>query len=115
MGIGNTVIEQKLIEGVAVLVINGRLDSMAADTVKNKISSMPLHGYKNVVVDLSQVSLIDSSGISSLVTGLYNTKKNNGILKLAAPTQAVSEAFQLINFDRIFEIFTDTDNAVKSF
>ena len=115
MGNAKPVVEQKTIEGVAVLVINGRLDSMVAKEVKDKISSMPLHGYKHAVVDLSAVTLIDSSGISSLVTALYNTRKNNGILKLSGPPPVVSEAFQLINFDRIFEIFTDVDSAVKSF
>ncbi len=115
MVIEKTALEQENLDTATVLTINGRLDSMAATEVKDKISSLPLHGFKNIVVDLSQVSLIDSSGISSLVAALYSTKQNNGIVKLAAPQPVVADAFQLIKFDKIFDIFADVESAAKSF
>lgn len=79
-----------------------------------------LHKYleedkKNIVVDLSDVKFMNSSGLGMLIGGLTTMKKGNGNLKLARTTEKIESLLVITKLITIFESFDTVEEAVKSF
>ncbi|MEJ2490319.1 MAG: STAS domain-containing protein [Desulfuromonadales bacterium] len=72
-------------------------------------------GKNNLVVDLQAVRFVDSSGLGALVSGFKNASSRNGNLKLAGLQLQVKSMFELTRLHRVFEIYTDTSEALASF
>jgi anti-sigma B factor antagonist len=70
---------------------------------------------ERVVLDLSQVSFMDSTGLGAMLSCLRSLKAKNGSLKLASLTPEVAQLFEMVMMDRVFEIFPDPAAAVGSF
>lgn len=72
-------------------------------------------GKKNVVVDLSNVKFMNSSGLGMLIGGLTTMKKENGFLKLARTTEKIESLLVITKLITIFESYDTVEEAVKSF
>ena len=72
-------------------------------------------GYKNIVIDLSQCEFIDSTFLGVLVNTLKRVAKLNGDMKLVGFKPGVRSMFELTRLFRVFESFTDLQEAVISF
>jgi anti-sigma B factor antagonist len=67
------------------------------------------------VINLSEVSMIDSSGIGLLVRFLASTKQRGGNIKLVQPSKFAVQTLRLVGVLNLFEIFDNDDAAVESF
>ncbi len=67
-----------------------------------------------IVLDLSGVAYMDSSGVASLVKLLARVRRGKGVLKLAGLRPRVRSVFEITRLDTVFEIFADTQEALKS-
>lgn len=79
-----------------------------------------LHGLleeekKNVVVDLSNVKFMNSSGLGMLISGFTTMKNGGGILKLANATEKINSLLVITKLITIFEHFDSVDEAIESF
>jgi anti-sigma B factor antagonist len=110
----NLLIEQK---GTVVLltVQEERLDAHNSGDLKAQMLKLFEEGSNDLVIDLQTVRFIDSSGLGALVSGFKNASSRNGSLKLAGLQLQVKSMFELTRLHRVFEIFTDTDEALGSF
>lgn len=105
----------RTVEGIAVLDCAGRIvfgeeGFQLRDTVKSMLEKSP-----NLVLNLREVTYVDSGGLGTLV-GLFTSARNlNGNLKLAALNQRVSELLQVTKLATVFETFPNEIDAVKSF
>ncbi len=72
-------------------------------------------GKKNIVVDLSNVKFMNSSGLGMLIAGLTTLKRENGSFKLANVTDKIQSLLIITKLATIFETYTSIDEAVKSF
>lgn len=72
-------------------------------------------GKKNIVLDLSGVKFMNSSGLGMLISGLTTMKKASGLLKLAGTTEKIESLLIITKLITIFESFDSVDEAVKSF
>ncbi len=70
---------------------------------------------KNIVVDLSDVKFMNSSGLGMLIGGLTTMKKADGNLKLAKVTEKIESLLIITKLITIFEFFETTEEAVKSY
>ena len=70
---------------------------------------------KNIVVDLSGVKFMNSSGLGMLIGGLTTMKKGGGNLKLAGTTDKIESLLIITKLITIFESFKSVDEAVKSY
>ncbi|GAB4290989.1 MAG: STAS domain-containing protein [Ignavibacteriaceae bacterium] len=70
---------------------------------------------KNVVVDLSEVKFMNSSGLGMLIGGLATMKKADGHLKLARVTEKIESLLIITKLITIFESYDSVEEAVKSF
>ena len=96
----------------AVIAARGRLNAMTAPAMKTRIRELIDEGRTEIVCDLSEVSFLDSSGLSALVSGLKATRERGGFLKLAGANEQVARIFKLTMLDRVFEMYASADAAL---
>jgi len=108
------VIEEKR-EKVVVLKLSGRLDASSSKEMKDKITVLIKGGEMNLVLEMSEVSFIDSSGLGSVVAALRSVHKVGGDIKIAALQEKVRAIFKLTRLHHVFEIFDDLESALQGF
>jgi anti-sigma B factor antagonist len=99
----------------ATLGVSGRLNAASALDLKAKLKRMVEDGRVQVIVDLSDVPFVDSSGLAALVSGLKSTRQAGGTLKLAGLGEQARTVFRLTMLERVFEIYADAEAALASF
>jgi anti-sigma B factor antagonist len=72
-------------------------------------------GKKHVIVDLTDVKFMNSSGIGMLIGGLTTMKKADGSMKLSGVTEKIQSLLVITKLITIFETFDNIDAAVASF
>lgn len=87
--------------GVVVIKPSGRLNMVAAPALRKELHALVESGQKRVVVDLSAIELIDSSGLGALISGLKVARQAGGDLRIAAPTRQVTTVLELTNLHRV--------------
>lgn len=90
------------------------LDANNAKEFKKDIAPI-LTNSKNIVLEMSEVKFVDSSGCGTLLSCLRQLKSENGELKLCGVHKTVRTLFELIRIHRIIEIFDTKEEAASSF
>ncbi len=85
----------------AVLRPTGRLNMVAAPAFKNEVEETVAAGRSRIVVDLTDVTFIDSSGLGALIAALKATRQADGDLRIAAAPEQVMTVLRLTNLDRV--------------
>ena len=93
-------------QGRLIIALEGEIDLEQAGAVRRALLDSLKKG-RNVLVDLSQVTYIDSSGIASLVEGLQVARKQKSELALVAVSQRVRRVLELARLDKVFQIHAD--------
>lgn len=93
-------------QGRLIVALEGEIDLEQAGAVRRALLDSLKNG-RNVLVDLSKVTYIDSSGIASLVEGLQVAKKQKSELALVAVSQRVRRVLELARLDKVFQIHPD--------
>ncbi len=99
---------------VYLVKLNGALNARTAENAKKTFRELADKGAKRVIVDLSGVPFIDSSGLAALVSGLKTFGGDAENLRLAAPQSQAKLLFELTMFDRVFKIFDSVADAQNS-
>lgn len=101
---------------VVVLVLQEeRLDAHNSNELKTQLLNLFEEGKNNIIIDMSAVRFVDSSGLGALVSGFKNASSREGSLKLCALQTQVKSMFELTRLHRVFEIFPSSDEALSSF
>jgi len=95
----------------AVLTPVGRLTLTTAHELRQAVDDLVGSGRTRLVVDLSQVELIDSSGVGALVGGLRSARSGGGDLRLASASPQVVTVLRLTNLDRLLRMHDDPATA----
>jgi anti-sigma B factor antagonist len=101
---------------VTVVDASGRITlgegaSTFRDTVRELVSS----GHKKLLLNLGEVSYIDSSGIGEMVSAFTSVANQSGSMKLLNLTKRVQDLLQITKLYTVFEVFDDEAHAVRSF
>ena len=104
------------IDGITVLDLSGRItlgegSVILRDTIRDLIG----RGQKKILLNLGDVSYIDSSGIGELVSAFTTVRNQGGELKLLNLTKKVHDLLQITKLYTVFDIKDDEANAIKSF
>jgi len=103
------------VDGVAVATIPvDELDASNADALKRNIAPI-LEANTRMVIDLSPVHFVDSSGLGALLSCLRQLSAKGGDLKLCRMSKQVRATFELVRLHRIFDIFSTREEAVRAF
>ncbi|SJM92446.1 STAS domain-containing protein [Crenothrix polyspora] len=107
-------IQIKTINGILFLVLEeNRLDCRLAIDFKDKVSELVAEGSRLIILDLSAVDFIDSSGIGCLVTSLKLLGPQGRIViwGLKAPVESM---FKLTRMDRVFKLCSSEEQALQA-
>lgn len=85
------------------------------DGLRQTLEEALNNGDTHIVLNLAEVSMIDSSGIGLLVRFLASTKQRGGNIKLVQPNKYAVQTLRLVGVLNLFEVFDSDDAAVESF
>jgi len=92
--------------------LDGVLDAVAAPGVRKDLTELVANGARALVVDLSEVERIDSSGLGALVTVLEAIREHDGEMALVGLPPAVRVVVELTRLHRVFAIYDDARTAL---
>lgn len=75
----------------------------AAAGLREQLTALVLQGNNRLLVDLSEVEIVDSSGLAALVAGLKAARQAGGDLKIASANRQVSAAIELTNLHLVLQ------------
>ena len=101
---------------VTVIDAAGRITlGEGASTFRDTIRDLAAKGNKKLLLNLGDVSYIDSSGIGELVSGFTTVTNHGGVLRLLGLNKRVKDLLQITKLYTVFEVFDDEAAAVRSF
>src|ERR1700755_1821683 len=86
-----------------------------ASAFRHTIRELAGKGNKKLLLNLAEVSYIDSSGIGEMVSGFTTVTNNGGQLKLLGLSKRVKDLLQITKLYKVFEVYDDEAEAVRSF
>ncbi|HZY10136.1 MAG TPA: STAS domain-containing protein [Bacteroidota bacterium] len=109
-------IKEKIDNGVAILTFKGDLlGEPDTSIVRDKIRSLIEDKIKQVVIDLSGVNYLNSSGLGSLIAALTTMRNSGGDLRLARVGEKVQNLFVITQLVKVFDTYETVDRAVTSY
>jgi anti-sigma B factor antagonist len=101
---------------VTVVDATGRITlGEGASTLRDSMRDLAAKGNKKLLLNLSEVSYIDSSGIGEMVSSFTTITNHGGQLKLLGLSKRVKDLLQITKLYTVFEVFDDEASAVRSF
>ncbi len=100
---------------VDVVKVAGRVDSSNAPELDSALKGLQDSNRYKFVIDLAQVDYMSSAGLRTLVSALRTSKKRSGDVRLARPSERVTEVLELAGLTSLFQIFNDQTAAVGSY
>lgn len=97
-------------ERIPVLRLSGELDLRNVPEVRRAIRELIDEGSVNIIINLSNLDFIDSSGLGVLVGGLARVREKQGVIKLACNNRRILRVFDMTRLTQLFEIY-DTEEA----
>jgi len=101
---------------VTVVDVSGRVTlGEGSSAIRETLRDLTTNGHKKILLNMSEVSYIDSTGIGELVAGFTSAANGGGTVKLLGLTRHVKDVLQISKLYTVFEAFDDEAEAVRSF
>jgi anti-sigma B factor antagonist len=100
--------------GRAVLSVVGEVDVYTAPRLRERIGDLVTGGEHHLVVDLSGVDFLDSTGLGVLVGGLNRVRGHRGSLCLVCPQERILKVFRITGLTGVFPIHPDLHSALAA-
>ena len=97
-----------------VIELGGEVDLYTAPEFKERLVQVIEDGKKQLVVDLSKATFIDSTTLGVLVGGVKRLRPSGGSLALVCTDQNISKIFEITGLDRVFPIHGSREEALAS-
>jgi len=108
-------IEQKNHGQITVWSLRGQLDALTIGDMKPAIEELFSSQVVQVVFDLEELSLIDSSGIGTVVSVFKRARAQGGDAKVANLANQPGEVFRILKLDKAIDVFDSVELALESF
>lgn len=92
-----------------------RINALVSDEIREVILKVFNNSNSRVIIDLKGVEYVDSSGFGCFLSVMRAARNNYSTLKFVIPEPKVTELFQTLNLNTVFQIYNDMDSCVKSF
>jgi len=107
--------DEEIDDQTHVISLGGEIDLYTAPEFKERMVELIEAGKKNIVVDLSEATFIDSTTLGVLVGGVKRLRPSGGGLALVCTDQNISKIFEITGLDRVFSIQDSRENALAAF
>ena len=104
------------VNGVTVIDIDGRVVlGEESNSFRERVKSLLAAGKKKIVLNLANVSYIDSAGLGTLVATFHSARSQGATLKLANLGQKFKEVLQVTKLMTVFDTYENEASAISSF
>ena len=101
-------------ETTRILDLAGEVDVYTSPQLKQDLVQLAESGVKHVIVNLSKVEYLDSTGLGVLIGGLKRMREHDGNMALVGPGMRILRIFEITGLDKIFDIYpTEEEAAAK--
>lgn len=109
-------IDTRSVNGVTIFDIHGKITlGEGSRGIRDKVREILEGGEKNILLNLGDVSYIDSAGIGELVSSYTTVTNQGGQLKLLNLTKKIEQLLAITKLTTVFDFFDDEATAVGSF
>jgi anti-anti-sigma factor len=108
------VLQEALPEQVYRIMPQGRLDAVTVPALEAAIDEQLAARHFRLVIDLSEVSYLSSSGLRALLRARRQAQSGGGDVALCALNERVAEVFEMIGFNNLFKIFPTSAEAAAA-
>jgi anti-sigma B factor antagonist len=107
-------ITQTIAGDVTILKCDGRITLGVDPALRSRVEAAMQGGAKDIVLDLTGLDYVDSSGIGSLVSSFTFARNSGGRLVLVGLNKKVKDLLQITKLYTVFQMFENTDAALAS-
>ena len=108
--------KSKEVKGITVIELTGNvMGGPDATALNDQLHKFIEDKKKRIVVDLSDVKFINSSGLAMLIGGLNTIRKSGGEMKLARASEKIETLLQMTKLNTVFDIHKTVNDAVAAF
>ncbi|HEX9774310.1 MAG TPA: STAS domain-containing protein [Actinomycetota bacterium] len=107
-------VDHRTLGGWRIVGVAGELDLLTAPSLRTRLIEAIDQGDVRLVLDLSHVSFLDSSGLGALIAGYKRVRERGGRLVLVATSRAVLNVLSLTGLDGVFQVFPTVDEALAT-
>jgi len=101
---------------VMILELSGKImGGPDFDKFKEEIAKLIEGGFKNVILDMSGVPWINSTGLGILITGYHSIKAAEGTMKICNVKERVLSIFYISQLENIFDVYETLDQALAAY
>jgi anti-sigma B factor antagonist len=100
---------------VSVVEVSGKLTSFESGALRSSIAKLLKEGRKQILLNLSGLTYLDSSGVGDLVHTYMSVIKGGGEMKVVGLTEKVEEILKITQLYQVFQEFQDERSALQSF
>ena len=103
---------EKVDDSTYVVALSGEVDLYTAPEFKQQLLEVIGEGGKDVIVDFSGTTFIDSTTLGVLVGGVKRLRGQDGRLSLVCSDRNITKIFEITGLDRVFTIYPTRDEAL---
>jgi anti-sigma B factor antagonist len=101
---------------ITVIDVAGRITlGEGSSALRDTLRDLVANGQKKILLNLGEVSYIDSSGIGEMVSGFTTVTNQSGELKLLNLTKRVKDLLQITKLYTVFDIHDEESTAIRSY
>jgi anti-sigma B factor antagonist len=105
---------EQVADDAYVISLAGEVDLYTAPEFKQQLLEVIAQGGKQVIVDFSATTFIDSTTLGVLVGGVKRLRPNDGQLSLVCSDRNITKIFEITGLDRVFAIYETREEAVST-
>ena len=91
-----------------------KLDSSLSPVLKSELLTVHAEGYRNLILDMSEVKYADSSGLSALLVGNRAFNEDGGIFVISAPQEHVMKLIKISMLDKVLNVVENHEEAAEA-
>ena len=100
---------------ITICYLDGEININSSPDIKKSIDKLIAKKAPKIIVNLSKVSYVDSSGLATLVEILKNMRVYGGRLRLTNMAPKIKSLFEITKLEKLFEIMADDATATQGF
>ncbi|HEY7910525.1 MAG TPA: STAS domain-containing protein [Blastocatellia bacterium] len=109
-------IKERVVDGISILDLSGKIVLGEGDSqIRERIKDLLADGQRRILLNLGNVSYIDSAGLGALISSYTTTKRENGQLKLVNLTRRIQDLLAITKLITVFDTYDDEQTALESF
>ena len=107
-------LSENIVDSQTVVEVRGDVDIHTAPQLRDRLIDVLTGGGKSVIVDLTSLTFMDSTGLGALVAARTHAEETNATLRIVCPSERLLKLFRITGLDRVFAIYASVPLAVAA-